>query len=197
MDGFGLQGVRTRLLALDDQLTGVIRARDKVPVVIVGSAALMLSGLAPTTRFTRDIDFIEAPFEALGPMRDLDMNNAAMTFSLRMPSGWRERTHRVGIDTETIEVLVPSAADVLIMKLDSGRDQDLEDVRRALERRKTLRDEVEEILADPLEVMVNLSGSDWQTLADRWEAITNGSGEARSVGTDHELGTPEESHDDH
>lgn len=173
---FGRTGILDRLMELDNELFGRVRSDSRVPLVIVGSAALLLSNLADEGRLTSDIDFIEAPFEALGCMGPLDMNNAAETFLLRLPSGWRNRAITIELPTEVIIVSTPSFADLAIMKLDSGREQDLSDVREMLKRLPELPQEVDELLADPLEMQINLEPDEWESLSRNWNQVCEEAG---------------------
>ena len=167
---FGHDGIVKRLLALDDAVQGLIKNGD-VPIVVVGGAALILQGLTRPDRLTSIIDFIEAPMEAIGRMGGLDMNNAAATFSLMMPYGWRERVQTIPTQTSAIRVETPSAADLCIMKLTSGRDRDLADVLSALEMRPDLRTQISTILSDPLELQVNVSEVDWDRIRESAAAL--------------------------
>lgn len=168
---FGRSGVIARIMELDDALSGRIRAHDRIPLVIVGSAALLLVGLADEDRVTQDIHLIEAPFEALPSMGQLDMNNAAETFLLRLPSGWRDGTKRVDLPTDIVDVRIPSPADLAIMKFDSGRDQDLKDVETMVGREPTLRNDISKLLSDPLEMQINVAEGDWSHILENWSDI--------------------------
>lgn len=142
------EGILERLRALDEALQPLVRSGE-VPVVIVGGSALILQGLSNPERLTVDIDFIEAPMEAVGSMRRLDMNNAAETFPMTMPSGWRGRTCEVPAQMSMLRVETPSPADLCIMKLESGRPKDLADVREMLRRDPQIAAEASVILSDP------------------------------------------------
>lgn len=160
------EGILERLRALDEALQPLVRSGE-VPVVIVGGSALILQGLSNPERLTVDIDFIEAPMEAVGSMRRLDMNNAAETFPMTMPSGWRGRTCEVPAQMSVLRVETPSPADLCIMKLESGRPKDLADVREMLRRDPQIAAEASVILSDPLEVQVNLEEGLWEDVRDR------------------------------
>ena len=147
--GFGYNEIVSRIMKLDEELASRVRSSYKLPAVVVGGAALILTNSAPPSRRTHDIDFLEIPHEALIAMRDLDMNNAVGTFAFSMPSGWRDRAETINLDTEALDVSTPSKADLVIMKLIAGR---------------------ETILADPLEMEVNLEEREWNELRKRWES---------------------------
>lgn len=163
---FGREGILERLQALDEALQPLVRSGE-VPVVIVGGSALILQGLSNPERLTVDIDFIEAPMEAVGRMRGLDMNNAVETFAMTMPSGWRGRTSEVPAQTSVLRVETPSPADLCVMKLESGRPKDLADVREMLGRDPTIAEGASAILSDPLEVQVNLDEGAWEDVRGR------------------------------
>lgn len=165
--GFGKEEVVGRLAELDERMAAVMRPGRRLPVVVVGGSALVLSGLGDPSRVTRGIDMVDVPIEAALNMGGLDMNNAADTFVYQMPSGWRDRLVDLGLPLVALDVLTPSAADLAAMKLCSGRPQDLEDVASMLARGPGLDRELRSLLADPLEVAVNLSGEEWRGVQER------------------------------
>lgn len=168
--GFGYNEIVSRIMKLDEELASRVRSSYKLPAVVVGGAALILTNSAPPSRRTHDIDFLEIPHEALIAMRDLDMNNAVGTFAFSMPSGWRDRAETINLDTEALDVSTPSKADLVIMKLIAGRETDRADIDAMIAMDPSLVHQVESILADPLEMEVNLEEREWNELRKRWES---------------------------
>lgn len=166
-----------RIEELADDLEPYAIGGSKLELIIVGGAALMLQDLVRESRVTEDIDVLQAPFEALPFMNDLDMNNAVSPFLFKMPSGWRGRLSQVEVESDVLTVKTPSPADLVIMKLQAGRSRDISDVKDMLEARPSLRREVERILEEPLEVEVNVDAEEWD------EFIAN----ARECGIDERI----------
>lgn len=168
---FGINGVEQRILALDEDLQSRVLGTHKIPVIIVGSSALMLLGLTKPSRVTEDIDLIDVPFEANQYLRENDMNDAADTFLFQMPAGWRDRAIEIPMETEVIEVITPSPEDLAIMKLHSGREADINDVRAMLSIDPSLSERMREILHDPLEMQINVSEEEWEVLKENFDKV--------------------------
>lgn len=119
-------GVVDRFRELDRAVEGRFPGA-RCRVIVIGGAALMLKGLAGAGRATGCIDFLEAPFEAVASMAGLDMDNAAETFAYGMPTGMRSRLEDAGLGLDSVDVPVPSDADLAVTRLISGGDAGLRD----------------------------------------------------------------------
>ena len=112
-----------------------------VRVSIVGGAALALNSSLPPGRTTLDCDVmeyepevaekaVEQAAEAAGREFDLPeqwFNSHAMWHRDSVPEGWQERRRLIGTYGR-LRVFAADRRDLVVMKLISGRPQDLQDV---------------------------------------------------------------------
>jgi hypothetical protein len=113
----------------------------EVEIVIVGGAAMALTGLLPR-RVTVDCDVaLHAPREAWGALEraaakvaaaqglPIDwLNPETETLAHRMPDGWRDRATEIG-RYGSIKLVALGRSDLIAMKFIAGRAVDLEDIR--------------------------------------------------------------------
>ncbi|MCL1798631.1 MAG: DUF6036 family nucleotidyltransferase [Eggerthellaceae bacterium] len=118
-----------RLRDLDENaqiITGVPPI--KHPVVIVGGAAFLLSGLT-SRNTTYDIDVfmadraIKAIFE-----EDPNLNFRCSAYMESIPHNYEDRLQRLPIATKVIEYYAPCSEDLAIMKLFRWEDRDVQDL---------------------------------------------------------------------
>lgn len=168
---FGREGLIKRLNELDELLTIEYPFNMGIEVIIVGGSAMIACKLVPPTRATMDIDVLRTE-DSVRKFFDLvDMNDDVNTFLYQMPSEWETRKVEIKESWETLKVFSPSPEDLAVMKLTAGREEDIQDVEIMLALGTVTIEKLESLLADPLEVQVNLDDETWESLIDRLDDV--------------------------
>lgn len=113
----------------------------EVEVLIVGGAALALTGHLPPGRTTLDCDVVEydpedaeKAVEAAAAVagKEFDLPETWFNSDVRwhrdsLPEGWRQRRHSVGAFGK-LRIFAADRRDLIVMKLVAGRARDLQDI---------------------------------------------------------------------
>lgn len=164
MTSFGLEGILERLTQLDDDLIALYGYSRRFELVVVGGSALILSNLAPNSRFTTDIDVLISANELEGLLARYDMNDHVSTFLYRYPENWDERKKKVDFDGQVLEVYTLSNEDLAITKLMAWRAADIADLQNMLKSGNIDQQKLWEILNNPTEVQINVAKEEWESL---------------------------------
>ena len=164
MRAFDETGVMDRLRQLDGDLFALFGGARRFELVIVGGSALMVQGLLPHARATRDIDVLRTASEVEELLARYDMNTDVATFLYRYPQGWEERKVRVPFEGDALDVYTLSNEDLAITKLLSWRAVDQSDLRAMKNGGGIDFGKLRGILDDALEVRVNLEDAAWEQL---------------------------------
>ena len=119
-----------KLIQLDKDVALMDTTEDIYSCVIVGGSALVL--MNKIYRSTHDIDSIDAS-EAIRPLLELyNINMNVNAFLLNFPEGYLKRVQPVDIPTEKVKFYTASLEDLVVSKLCSMRDKDIEDIENEL-----------------------------------------------------------------
>ena len=129
MREFSTEDLKRILLDIDEEAELELgKSANPYDVVIVGGCALLLSNLTDRA-MTQDIDMVEFDSRLTEIIsRHPEMNSAAFVYEGNLPDGWIDRLVELNLDTHVIRYLTPTPEDLAVMKLYSGREQDLEDL---------------------------------------------------------------------
>lgn len=167
MSDFAISGIMERLSQLDDDLVALYGYSKRFEIVIVGGGALMLTNLAPESRFTSDIDILTSSAEIESFFNRYDMNADVSTFLFQYPENWRKRHQKIDFDGEVLDVFTLSNEDIAITKLLAWRDSDKEDLLN-MKKAGSINDEtLWAILNDPTELEVNMSEEEWTIFIEK------------------------------
>ncbi|MCC8058502.1 DUF6036 family nucleotidyltransferase [Cloacibacillus sp.] len=100
---------------------------DLLMAIIVGGAAMLVMGYID--RATKDIDFIEVSREAEKFLPDFDINTNAAAYLSSFPDDYEERLKPLPVGGRKIRYYAASLEDIVISKINSYRDKDMEDIR--------------------------------------------------------------------
>ena len=119
-----------KLIQLDKDVALMDTTEDIYSCVIVGGSALVL--MNKIYRSTHDIDSIDAS-RAIRPLLELyNINMNVNAFLLNFPDDFRKRVQPVDIPTEKVKFYTASPEDLVVSKLCSMRDKDVEDIENEL-----------------------------------------------------------------
>lgn len=119
-----------KLIQLDKDVALMDTTEDIYSCVIVGGSALVL--MNKIYRSTHDIDSIDAS-EAIRPLLSLyNINMNVKAFLLNFPEGYLKRVQPVDIPTKKVKFYTASLEDLVVSKLCSTRDKDVEDIENEL-----------------------------------------------------------------
>lgn len=118
-----------RLRRLDEDVDLMFKGDDTFNLVIVGGGALIL--LERIMRVTHDVDVLSAPPALLDLMVEYDMNTDVKTYCSNFPYNYEDRLIPIDIPTRRVRYYTASLEDIVIAKLCSYRDKDLEDISSA------------------------------------------------------------------
>lgn len=114
-----------RLLALDEEVSLLYTATDRIRIVIVGGGALIL--LEYLTRSTHDVDVLSVSHQIHDLMFKYDINTLVQTYINNFPYNYEDRMKLV-LSGKTIDFFTCSLEDIIIAKLYSYRDTDISDI---------------------------------------------------------------------
>lgn len=172
MSDFAIEGIRERLIRLDDDLLACYGYSSLFEMVIVGGSALILTGSAPDSRFTTDIDVLMASVETEEFLARYDMNTDVSTFLYQYPENWKKRRRKIDFDGQVLEVFTLSSEDLAITKLLSWRESDKADLLDMKRAGNVDEGKLQAILDDPTELQINVSEAEWSALLDNVRDFT-------------------------
>lgn len=173
MSDFAIEGIKERLSQLDDDLLACYGYSSRFEMVIVGGSALILTGSAPDSRFTTDIDVLMASVETEEFLARYDMNTDVSTFLYQYPENWKERRKKIDFDGQVLEVFTLSNEDLAITKLLSWRDSDKADLLDMKKAGNVDEEKLQAILNDPTELQINAGEKEWVALLDNVQDFTS------------------------
>lgn len=118
--------LKEKLLHADQEATMLLGPHERVRVVIAGGSALLL--LSVLSRPTPDIDVLHVHPLLETIFRKYDMNSRMTAYTDMMPYNFEDRLKRVDLKTKTLDYWTLSLEDLVLMKLNSDRDKDQEDI---------------------------------------------------------------------
>lgn len=173
---FDAAGVLERLQALDAAVASTWNGTRTFELVIAGGGAISVQGLV-NPRYTTDIDLLQVPDGFYHLLDVLDMNADMNTFYYDCPTHWHDRIQPVpGFQGEAIDAYTLGPEDLAITKLIAWRPQDREDLATMWTNGAIDHGTLDALLADPLEVAVNLDAAQWEAL-NQHVAILDGNGD--------------------
>lgn len=126
MDGMHKRDLIERLKRLDEDADLLFDDDRRFRLVIVGGSALIL--LETITRATHDIDALDVSAEIVGLLEKYDINTRVGTFVNNFPYNYDDRLVPLHIGGRRIDFYTASLEDIVIAKLYSGRDKDMQDI---------------------------------------------------------------------
>ena len=126
MDGFFKEDLLERLARLDEDADLLFDDDRRFRMVIVGGSALIL--LETITRATHDIDALDVSPEIVDLLEKYDINTRVGTFINNFPYNYDDRLVPVRLDGQRIDFYTASLEDIVIAKLYSGRETDVQDI---------------------------------------------------------------------
>lgn len=126
MLGFSREDLLERLKRFDEDVDLMFDDGESFNIVIVGGGALIL--LERIMRVTHDVDVLNASPSLLDLMAQYDMNTNVKTFCSNFPYNYEDRLIPIDIPTKRVHYFTASLEDIVIAKLCSYRDKDLEDI---------------------------------------------------------------------
>ena len=126
MEGFTRAELLNRLRRLDEDVDLLFEDNRRFRLVIVGGSALIL--LETIVRATHDIDALDASAEIMDLLEKYDINMRVGTFINNFPYNYDDRIVPIAMDSRRIQFYTASLEDVIIAKLYSGRETDVQDI---------------------------------------------------------------------
>lgn len=118
--------VLMRLERLDEDASLLFDDDSRFNMVIVGGSALIL--LETITRATRDIDVLDVSKEIVSLLEKYDINTRVTAYMNNFPFNYADRLIPVRLNGRRIDFYTASLEDVVIAKLCSARDTDMQDI---------------------------------------------------------------------
>lgn len=119
-----------RLIQLDKDVALLDNSADVYTCVIVGGSALVL--MNKIYRSTHDIDSINASAQIQPLLEAYNINMNVNAYLLNFPDGYLERIEPVDIQTKKVRFFTASLEDLVVSKLCSMREKDVEDIENEL-----------------------------------------------------------------
>ena len=128
MTDFTREDLLERLNRLDEDADLLLDSDDdrRFRLVIAGGSALIL--LETITRATHDIDALDVSLEIVSLLRKYDINTNVVAYLSNFPYNYEDRLVPLNIGGRRIDFFTVSLEDIIIAKLYSGRDTDLQDI---------------------------------------------------------------------
>lgn len=126
MEGFLREELLERLNRLDEDADLLFEEGERFRMVIVGGSALIL--LETISRATHDIDALDVSPEILELLERYDINTRVGTFINNFPYNYDERLIPLPVGGRRIDFFTASLEDIVIAKLCSARDRDVQDI---------------------------------------------------------------------
>lgn len=138
----------------------------KYECYIVGGGAMLLLNLIP--RATHDIDVLRITgTKLIDLMKYYDMNMNVAAHIGCFPDGYSDRAEKLDLDTKIVDFYVLSIEDIVVSKLASGRDKDIEDIHHDTVIKMIDWNKLDELVELAIEGMI--SDYDAKELADFYE----------------------------
>lgn len=115
-----------RLLQIDKDMVLLDDTMDIYDCVIVGGSALVL--MKKIYRSTHDIDSIDASEEIRPLLEAYNINMNVNAYRLNFPEDYLKRIVKVDIPTSKVNFYTVSLEDLVVSKLCSMRDKDIQDI---------------------------------------------------------------------
>ncbi len=123
---FTKNGMLERLNRLDEDAALMFDGKRRFKVVIVGGSALVL--LETLARATHDIDVLSASAEIMDLLERYDINTQVNAYSDAFAYNLYDRLVPVKAGGKQIDFYTASLEDIIVAKLHSVRDKDLQDI---------------------------------------------------------------------
>ncbi len=127
---YNREEIINRLLQLDRDMALIDTTEDIYSCVIVGGGALVL--MNKIYRSTHDIDSIDASKEIIPLLEAYNINMNVRAYVLSFPDNYRERVQKLEIGSKKINFYTASLEDLVVSKLNSMRDKDIDDISNPL-----------------------------------------------------------------
>ena len=114
------------MVRLDEDADLLFDDERRLRMVIVGGSKLIL--LETITRATHDIDALDVSPEIVDLLEKYDINTRVGTFINNFPYNYDDRLVPVRLDGQRIDFYTASLEDIVIAKLYSGRETDIQDI---------------------------------------------------------------------
>ena len=115
-----------RLKRLDEDASLIDHSEDRLHLVIVGGGALILQRFAE--RATSDIDALYVSPILMELLQKYDINTRVNAYIDSFPYNFEDRLKKLPIDGNKIDFFAASLEDVVIAKLHSNRNKDMQDI---------------------------------------------------------------------
>lgn len=119
-----------RLLQVDKDMSLLDSTSDTYDCVIVGGSALVL--LKKIYRSTHDIDSINASDEIKPLLEAYNINMNVRAYVMNFPDDYIDRIIKVDISTSKVNFYTVSLEDLVVSKLCSNREKDVQDIENEL-----------------------------------------------------------------
>ena len=138
-----LQQLKERLKKADEDASSIYDG-EKIVVPIAGGADIILNGLGRV--ISHDIDITQCPSMFIDVFERYDINSRMSAFTFFLPHKYEDRLIPVDISTKVFDYRTLAVEDLLILKLASDRDKDIEDRENPLLINKINWDKLEDII---------------------------------------------------
>ena len=119
-----------RLMSVDNDMSLLDTTADTYSCIIVGGSALVL--LEKIYRSTHDIDSINASDEIKQLLEIYNINMNVSAYRINFPDDYLNRIIPIDIPTKKVKFYTVSLEDLVVSKLCSMRDKDVEDIENEL-----------------------------------------------------------------
>lgn len=119
-----------RLLQVDKDMSLLDSTSDTYDCVIVGGSALVL--MKKIYRSTHDIDSINASDEIKPLLEAYNINMNVRAYVMNFPDDYIDRIIKVDISTSKVNFYTVSLEDLVVSKLCSNREKDVQDIENEL-----------------------------------------------------------------
>lgn len=119
-----------RLLQIDKDIVSLDNSSDIYSCVIVGGSALVL--MKKIFRSTHDIDSINASNNIKPLLESYNINMNVSAYLINFPEDYLDRIIAIDIPTTKVKFYTVSLEDLVVSKLCSLREKDIEDIRNEL-----------------------------------------------------------------
>ncbi len=126
VSGFNKDDLLMRLERLDEDADLMFDDDRRFRMVIVGGSALIL--LETITRATHDIDALDVSDQIYELLEKYDINTRVGTFINNFPYNYEDRLVPVRLNGRRIDFYTASLEDIVIAKLYSARQKDMQDI---------------------------------------------------------------------
>lgn len=170
------------LTSLDLAVLHEIGPFNTADMVVVGGAAFICEGLTER-ELTQDIDVIEASEPVAKCIPEIEeMNANCAAFLDCLPYGYEDRLVEIPLPLTSIRVFRPSLEDLVVMKLRSYRNHDIEDITSPEVLRRIDWEQLHRLVYDPHEAKASCMADieydmlvlKYEEFRDRWHPAREG-----------------------